>query len=82
MGLTKKGKGNKIMAICEANGLLIAMAVTSANPHESRLVDTVIDTKSLTENLPILVGDKAYDSDQLDHHLFQNMAPDSLLPIE
>ena len=69
VGLTKRGKGNKIMAICDANGLLIALAVTSANPHESRLVDTAIDGKVLSDFPKVLVGDKAYDSDKLDKHL-------------
>lgn len=69
VGLTKRGKGNKIMAICDANGLLIAMAVTSANPHESTLVDTTIDGKTLNELPQIIVGDKAYDSDKVDAHI-------------
>ena len=69
IGLTKKGKGNKIMAICDANGLLIALSPGSASPHESSLVDTTIDGCSLNEIPPVLVGDKAYDSDKLDAKL-------------
>jgi len=65
VGLTKKGKGNKIMAICEANGLLVALAVTDANPHESTLVDTTIQALALNEIPDVLVGDKAYDADVL-----------------
>jgi len=69
IGLTKKGKGNKIMAICDANGLLIALAPGSASPHESSLVDTTIDACPLNEIPAVLVGDKAYDSDKLDARL-------------
>ncbi len=69
VGLTKKGKGNKIMAICDANGLLISVLPTSATPHESTLVDTTIDACPLPAVPRILVGDKAYDSDKLDRHL-------------
>lgn len=57
------------MAICDANGLLIAMAVTSANPHESTLVDTTIEGKVLNELPKVIVGDKAYDSDSVDDHV-------------
>ena len=57
------------MAICDANGLLIALAVTSANPHESTLVDTTVQSCVLDEKPEILVGDKAYDSDKLDKRL-------------
>ncbi len=69
IGLTKKGKGNKIMAICDANGLLIALSPGSASPHESSLVDTTIDAISLNEIPSIIIGDKAYDSDDLDQSL-------------
>ena len=69
IGLTKKGKGNKIMAICDANGLLIALSPGSASPHESSLVDTTIDSCSLNEIPSVLIGDKAYDSDKLDAKL-------------
>jgi transposase len=69
IGLTKKGKGNKIMAICDANGLLISLSPGSASPHESSLVDTTIAACSLKEIPSVLVGDKAYDSDKLDSQL-------------
>ncbi len=69
IGLTKKGKGNKIMAICDANGLLIALSPASASPHESVLVDTVIGACPLQEIPSTIIGDKAYDSDQLDQKI-------------
>lgn len=71
IGLTKKGKGNKIMAICDANGLLIALSPGSASPHESSLVDTTIDACPLNEIPTTIIGDKAYDSDELDSSLLK-----------
>ena len=65
IGLTKNGKGNNIMAICDPNGLLIALAPGSASPHESSLVDTTIAACPLKDFPAILVDDKAYDLDKL-----------------
>jgi IS5 family transposase len=53
------------MAICDANGLLIALAPGSASLHESSWVDTTIAACPLKEFSAILVGDKAYDADKL-----------------
>lgn len=38
MGLTKAGKGSKIMLMVDASGLPIAACATSTQPHESTLV--------------------------------------------
>jgi hypothetical protein len=38
VGKTKRGKGSKIMAIADRQGLPVAVHVESATPHEIRLV--------------------------------------------
>lgn len=69
VGKTKKGKGSKIMAIVEAQGLPIAATIDSANPHEVKLVEQTLDARFLDEQPERLIGDKAYDADQLDADL-------------
>jgi len=72
VGLTKRGKGTKIMAIADKNSLPIAVCLASAAPHEVTLVETTIAGR-FTESAPeILVADKAYDSDPLDAQLKKN----------
>ncbi len=71
IGLTKAGKGVKIMIIVDARGLPVAVETMSATPHESRLVQPLLDFM-LPEQMPErLIGDKAYDSDKLDTELAQ-----------
>jgi transposase len=43
--------------------------VASASPHEVTLVDATLAARFLKELPTRLIGDKAYDSDRLDHHL-------------
>ena len=69
IGCTKAGKGVKIMVLVDARGLPVAVDTTSAAPHESQLVQQLFDWV-LTEEQPTrIIGDKAYDSDQLDDDL-------------
>jgi transposase len=69
VGKTKRGKGTKIMAITDSHGLPVAVGIESASPHEVTLVEDTLD-KLLTESQPErLIGDKAYDSDELDAKL-------------
>ena len=65
MGPTKRGKGSKIMAVADRNGLPIAVDVASASPHEIKLVRSTLDAGFLEEPPQRLIGDKAYDSDAL-----------------
>jgi len=69
IGPTKRGKGTKITAITAGDSLPIAVSVQAASPHESQLVEEAL-ANSFLDQLPArLIGDKAYDSDPLDHHL-------------
>ncbi|MGA7929158.1 MAG: IS5 family transposase [Candidatus Sulfotelmatobacter sp.] len=68
-GPTKRGKGTKIIARADDHSLPLAVCIESASPHESQLVEGVLG-HSFLDTLPArLIGDKAYDSDPLDHDL-------------
>ena len=66
MGPTKRGKGCKIMAICDGHGLPLAVHLASASPGEVTLVTETLEARFLAEYPLRLIGDKAYDSDPLD----------------
>jgi transposase len=69
VGPTKKGKGSKIMAICDGQSLPVSLSVHSATPHEVTLVEEVLEA-CFTEDLPErMIGDRAFDSDDLDIRL-------------
>jgi len=57
------------MAIADGNGLPIGIGIASASPHEITLVEETIDNCFVDEAPPILIGDRAYDSDKLDARL-------------
>ena len=80
MGKTKRGKGTKIMAVADGGGLPVAVHVASASPHEVTLVEATLE-RTWTGNLPgRLIGDKAYDSDQLDSRLFDQRGVELIAP--
>jgi transposase len=80
VGKTKRGKGTKIMGLTDALGLPIAVDTTSANPHEITLVDDTLDACFL-ENVPEkIIGDRAYDSDQLDKQLAKERGVELVAP--
>ena len=66
IGCTKAGKGVKIMIMVDAKGLPMAAYSTSASPHESKLVQRLFDFMACEQGPERLIGDKAYDSDELD----------------
>ena len=57
------------MAITDCHGLPIALWVTSATPHEQKLVSTTVEHRFVAEKPKRLIGDKGYDSDALDDQL-------------
>ncbi len=69
MGKTKRGKGTKIMAIADSAGLPVSVWIASASPHEVTLVEETLDQMLVEEAPERLIGDKAYDSDELDARL-------------
>ena len=66
MGKTKRGKGTKIMGIADGHGLPLALRTESASPAEVKLVKATLDERVVADVPERLIGDKAYDSDQLD----------------
>ena len=57
------------MAIADSSGFPLASHIESASPHEVSLLETTLYS-AFTEELPeILIGDKTYDSDELDKKL-------------
>ena len=77
---TKRGKGTKIIALADDHSLPIAVSIESASPHESQLVEGLLG-HSFLDILPArLIGDKAYDSDRLDHDLADRYGIDMNAP--
>jgi transposase len=54
------------MAITDGAGLPLAITVGRANPAETALGDATLAARILRRKLTRLIGDKGYDSDQLD----------------
>ena len=69
IGCTKAGKGVKIMVLVDARGLPVAVDTAPANRHETRLVQQLFEFMLPRTPLERVVGDKAYDSDDLDAEL-------------
>ena len=72
MGLTKRGKGVKILAIVDRHGLPLSVSTHAANHHEVTLVQLSFDFYMLEAKPEHLIGDRAYDSDGLDEDLKQD----------
>ena len=80
MGKTKRGKGTKIMGLTDAGGLPLAVDATSASPHEITLVDDTLEACFLEELPEHVIGDKAYDSDELDKRLAEERGVQMVAP--
>jgi transposase len=72
IGPTKRGKGLKIMEIVDRHGLPLAVSTHAANHHEVTLVQLSFDFYMIEAKPENLIGDRAYDSDQLDEALKQD----------
>ena len=66
---TKRGKGTKIMAVADRNGLPVSVCAESATPHEVALAVSTLLQMVVPDAPQNLVGDNAYDSDRLDAEL-------------
>jgi transposase len=69
VGKTKRGKGTKIMAVADGAGQPVAVCAECATPHEVTLVQQTLAEIFVAEPIQRLIGDNAYDSDQLDRDL-------------
>ena len=72
VGKTKRGKGTKIMGVADSHGLPLALRTESASPAEVKLVAKTLDEQIMGAVPQRLIGDKAYDSDELDKDLMQH----------
>jgi hypothetical protein len=54
------------MAVADRSGLPLATYTASAAPHEVMLVEATLEARLVAEVPERLIGDKPYDSDQLD----------------
>jgi transposase len=68
------------MAIADRHGLPLALGISSASPHESRLVEATLQARFCQAAPPRLIGDKAYDSDPLDQRLRQHYGVELIAP--
>lgn len=71
IGPTKRGKGGKIMAIVDRHGLPRSVSTHAANHHEVTLAQLSFDFYMIEAKPENLIGDKAYDSGELDASLKQ-----------
>jgi len=69
IGKTRRGKGVKILAIVDRNGLPLSVSTHAANHHEVTLVQLSFEFYMIEAKPEKLIGDKAYDSDALDESL-------------
>ena len=68
-GKTKRGKGTKTMAVVDGHGLPVAVHIASASPHGLTLVPDTVAGRIVSASPERLIGDNAYDSDELDAEL-------------
>jgi transposase len=69
VGKTRRGKATKIMAIVDAQGLPLAVYIASGQRHEVKLVEETLARRFVDDVPQRLIGDMAYDSNQLDERL-------------
>jgi transposase len=69
VGLTKKGKGTKLQLIVDGQGLPLGASVAGANVAEWEMVQGTLDLFAEQTQPERLIGDKAYDCDELDETL-------------
>ena len=69
VGLTKKGKGTKLQLIVDGQGLPLSAGLAGANVAEAHMVQGTLALLDPVTPVERLIGDKAYDSDELDETL-------------
>ncbi|NCT77109.1 MAG: IS5 family transposase [Chitinophagaceae bacterium] len=72
VGKTKRGKGYKIMAIADRNGLPVAICTHEANTHEVKLIEKTLSRRFVRRKIKRIIADRAYDSDKADKQLQKN----------
>jgi transposase len=65
VGKTKRGKGTKTMVLTDGRGLPLAAEIASASPHESTLIEPLLERRLLPKKPRRLLYDLAADNDEL-----------------
>lgn len=65
VGPTKRGKGSKIIAICDGNSIPVAVMVASASPSEMKLAAPTFQERLVIEKPAVMVMDRGYDSNAI-----------------
>lgn len=68
------------MAIADASGLPVSVCLASASPHEVKLAEAALHGLFISGMPEKLIGDKAYDSDDLDAELLKNQRIEMIAP--
>ena len=68
------------MAIADASGLPVSVCLASASPHEVKLAEMALDSLFITGMPEKLIGDKAYDSDDLDENILKKYGVEMIAP--
>lgn len=69
VGVTRVGKGLKIVVAVDARGPPVAVNTAHAGAHESKLVQRIFDFMLTQQTRPRVIGGKAYDCEKLDAEL-------------
>jgi transposase len=65
VGLTKVGKGSKLMVLIDGQGLPMAVSLDAANDAEVHLIQSLLDEHQLELHSPRLIYDRAADPNKL-----------------
>jgi transposase len=65
VGKTKRGKGTKTLVLTDRNGLPLTVNISSASPHDSKLIEPLLQRRLLRRRIRRLIYDQAADSDPL-----------------
>lgn len=68
------------MAVADRHGLPISAWTASGERHESKLVLDTLDARFVEEAPHLLIGDKAYDADDLDEQLERELGTKLISP--
>jgi transposase len=68
------------MAVSDRAGFPIAVGIASGQRHETKLVEDTLDACFLDELPPKLIGDRAYDANQLDARLMEERNVELIAP--
>ena len=65
VGKTKRGKGTKIMLLVDGRGTPLGVDIASASPAEVKLIEPLLNKRTVRKRPQRLIYDKAADSDPL-----------------